>query len=255
MLLLPLRGSAEELMLSDAAKALNQILSPPLRAVLWKSIALALVLIVVVAVVLDRLLIWLVGWLTASLQAGLGSSGHLPANAIAWLLSVAAALGIVAGSVMLMPAVTAFVASFFADQIADEVERASYPHDPPGVALPLPRAILEGGKTAVLAIVIYLCAAPFLLFAGAGAVIFFLAAAWLLGREYFELAAMRFRSPEEAKALRKRNGAMVYLGGLLIAAFVSIPIVNLATPLFAMGLMVHVHKRISRRRPVAQQVR
>ena len=118
--------------------------------------------------------------------------------------------------------------------------------------MPLPRAIFEGGKTALLAIVVYLCAAPFLLFAGAGAVIFFLAAAWLLGREYFELAAMRFRPPQEAKALRKLNGATVYMGGLLIAAFVSIPIVNLATPLFAMALMVHVHKRISGRKRIAQ---
>ncbi|MGE5780601.1 MAG: cysteine biosynthesis protein CysZ, partial [Hyphomicrobiales bacterium] len=31
----------------------------------------------------------------------------------------------------------------------------------------------------------------------------------------------------------------------LIAAFVSIPIVNLATPLFAMALMVHVYHRIT----------
>ena len=36
------------------------------------------------------------------------------------------------------------------------------------------------------------------------------------------------------------------MAGLLIAAFVSIPIVNLATPLFAMSLMVHVHKRLER---------
>ncbi len=232
-------------MLNDAAKALSQMFSPPLRALLWKSIALALALIIVVALVLDRLLIWLVGWLTASVEAGLSSSAHLPVNAIAWLLSVAAALGIVAGSVLLMPAVTALVASFFADQIAAEVERESYPEDPPGVALPASRAVLEGGKTALLAVVVYLCAVPFLLFAGAGAVIFFLAAAWLLGREYFELAAMRFRPPEEARALRKFNGTTVYMGGLLIAAFVSIPVVNLATPLFATALMVHVHKRIT----------
>ena len=112
-------------MLSDAAKALSAMLSPPLRAVLWKSIALALTLIIVLALVLDRLLIWLVGWLTASLESGIGSSAHLPVNAIAWLLSIAAALGIVAGSVLLMPAVTALVASFFADQIAKEVERES----------------------------------------------------------------------------------------------------------------------------------
>src|SRR5207302_2530275 len=94
-------------------------------------------------------------------------------------------------------------------------------------------------------VVIYLCAAPLLLFAGFGAVIFFLATAYILGREYFELAAMRLRSRAEAKALRRRNAAMVYVGGLFIAAFVSIPIINLATPLFAMAFMVHLQKRLS----------
>ena len=102
-----------------------------------------------------------------------------------------------------MPAVTAIVASFFADRIGEEVERAHYPADPPGRALPLWLAAWEGGKTALLAVLIYLCAAPLLLFAGFGAVIFFLATAYILGREYFELAAMRFRPPAEAKALRK----------------------------------------------------
>jgi CysZ protein len=88
-------------------------------------------------------------------------------------------------------------------------------------------------------------AVPFLLVAGLGAVIFFLATAFLLGREYFELAAMRFRPVAEAKHLRKAHQGTVFLAGLFVAAFVSIPIVNLATPLFAMALMVHVHKRIA----------
>jgi CysZ protein len=242
-------------MLDDAVKALTQMFSPQLRGILWKSIGLALVLIVVIAVALDRLIVWLVGMLSTSLEAGLGASAHLPVNALAWLLSIVAGLGIVAGSVLLMPAVTSFVASFFADQIANEVERRYYPGDPPGMALPAGRAIFEGGKTALLAIAIYLCAVPFLLLAGAGAILFFLATAWLLGREYFELAAMRFRPPDEAKALRQRNAGTVYLGGLLIAAFVSIPIVNLATPLFAVGLMVHVHKRVSGRKSLAQTIR
>ena len=240
-------------MLDDAVKALAQMLSPPLRAVLWKSIGLALALIAVAAIALDRLIVWLVGAGSASLEANFGPTAHLPASALTWALSVAASLGILAGSIFLMPAVTAFVASFFADQIADEVERLHYPADPPGVALPLWLAIAEGGKTALLAIAVYLCAVPFLLFAGFGAVIFFLATAWLLGREYFELAAMRFRPPNAAKTLRKRHAATVYAGGLIIAAFVSIPLVNLATPLFAMALMVHVHKRLSGTRPVAQK--
>ena len=228
-------------MLDDAIKAIIQIFAPPLRAVLWKSIGLALALIVVAGIALDRLLVHLVGAGGATVETTFGPHAHLPVSAIAWLVSIAASLGIIVGSVFLMPAVTAFVASFFADQIGAEVEREHYPGDPPGRALPL-----------WLAVVIYLCAAPLMIFLGFGAVIFFLATAYILGREYFELAAMRFRPPDEAKALRKRYATTVYLGGLFIAGFVSIPIVNLATPLFAMALMVHVHKRLSRQSVIAQ---
>ena len=124
-------------MLDDAARALSQMLSPPLRAVLWKSIGLALALIVVVGIALNRLIMWLLGAGSAAVETGLGSHAHTPATVLAWLLSVAAGLGIVVGSIFLMPAVTSFVASLFADEIADQVERENYPSDQPGVALPL----------------------------------------------------------------------------------------------------------------------
>src|SRR5690606_23411974 len=84
-----------------------------------------------------------------------------------------------------------------------------------------------------------------LLFAGFGAVIFFFATAYLLSREYFHLAAMRFHPRAEARAMRKRHAGAVFRAGLLIAAFVSIPVLNLAAPLFATALMVHIHKRLS----------
>jgi uncharacterized protein involved in cysteine biosynthesis len=235
----------EDFMLDAAVKALSQMFSPPLRAVLLKSIALAVAVIIVFGFGLDRLLVWLLGSGTGTIENHVGAYAHWPLEALAWVLSIAAAFGIVLGGIFLMPAVTAFVASFFVDQIADEVEHTHYPADAPGVALPLWRAVIEGGRTALLAIVVYLVALPMLLFAGIGAVIFFIATAWLLGREYFELAAMRFHPPAEAKALRKRNAMTVFVAGLVIAAFVSIPIVNLATPLFGMAFMVHMHKRLA----------
>jgi uncharacterized protein involved in cysteine biosynthesis len=139
------------------------------------------------------------------------------------------------------------VASFFGDEIAEHVEQRHYPLDPPGVALPLGRAILEGVKTAALAVLVYLVCTPFLLFAGIGVVLFFVATAWLLGREYFELAAMRFHPMAEAKMLRRMHGGRVFVAGLFIAGFVSIPIVNLATPLFGTAFMVHMHKRLTGR--------
>jgi uncharacterized protein involved in cysteine biosynthesis len=236
-------------MLDAAVKALSQILSPAMRTILWRSIGLALVLIVVLAIGLQRLLSWFAvsgqGWA----EAMLGPGFHAPLNILAWILSIAAGFGVVFGAVFLMPAITSLVASVFVDDVADHVEREHYPAERPGTALPFGLAIAEGVKTALLTILVYLIALPFVFIAGAGFLAFFIATAWLLGREYFELAAMRFRSPAEAKAMRKQNAALIFTAGLVIAAFVSIPIVNLATPLFGMAFMVHMHKRLSGQRP------
>lgn len=236
-------------MFDAAFKALQQLFSPPFRSVLIKSMLLAVLTIVLLGVGLYKFLDWLTvsGGLWA--ETALGPKSHGPLSWIIWFASIASALGVVVGGIFLMPAVTAFVGSFFVDEIAELTEREYYPADPVGTALPLDRSVFEGTKTALLAILIYLIALPFILFAGLGFLILYIAAAWLLSREYFELAAMRFRPPAEAKAFRKANQTTVFTAGLFIAAFVSIPIVNLATPLFGMAMMVHMHKKLSGRRP------
>ncbi|WP_024511782.1 sulfate transporter family protein [Bradyrhizobium sp. ARR65] len=236
-------------MIDAAVKALAQMLSPPMRSILWRSIGLALVLISVLAIGLQRLLSWLATSGESWAEAALGPGAHTPLYVLAWVVSVAAGLGIVFGAILLMPAITSLVASLFVDEIADHVEREYYPAERPGTALPFGLAMQEGIKAALLSILVYLIALPFVFVAGVGFIAFFIATAWLLGREYFELAAMRFRPPEEAKAMRRDNAAVIFTAGLIIAAFVSIPIVNLATPLFGMAFMVHMHKRLSGSRP------
>jgi CysZ protein len=236
-------------MLDAAVKALSQILSPPMRSILWRSIGLALVLIVVLAIGLQRLLSWFASSGENWAEAMLGPTFHTPLNVLAWIISIAAGLGVVLGGIFLMPAITSLIASIFVDDVADHVEREYYPAEHPGVALPLVLATSEGIKTALLTILVYLVALPFVFVAGAGFIAFFIATAWLLGKQYFELAAMRFRPPREAKLMRKDNAATIFAAGLIIAAFVSIPVVNLATPLFGMALMVHMHKRLSGSRP------
>jgi CysZ protein len=207
------------------------------------------VLIAVVAVGLQRLLSWFASYGEGWAEATLGPGSHTPLDILSWIVSIAAGLGIVFGAVLLMPAVTSLVASIFVDEVADHVEREYYPAEQPGTALPFTLAMVEGSKTALFTVLVYLIALPLVLVAGAGFLVFFIATAWLLGREYFELAALRFRSPAEAKAMRRQNAATIFTAGLVIAAFVSIPIVNLATPLFGMAFMVHMHKRLSGRRP------
>jgi len=231
-------------MLDAAIKALSQMFSPSFRSILLKAIGLAIVLLIVIGIGLQRLLSFLVDTGGGMVTTSLGPMAQTPVNILEWILAIIVGLGIVVGAVFLMPAVTSLVAGFFSDTIADEVERVHYPGDPPGRPVPVGRAIAEGIKAALLAVVVYLCAVPLLLILGLGAIIFFLANAYVLGRVYFELEAMRFHPVDEAKRLRKLNSGMLFVAGLFIAAFVSIPIVNLATPLFGTAFMVHVYKRL-----------
>lgn len=235
-------------MLDAVAKALADLFKPPLRAVLVKSILLALALIAVIGIVLERVLSSLAESGATWAEQTSGFAPHAAWAALAWFLSIMATLGIVTGAVFLMPAVTAFVGSFFVDDVADAVEREHYQADQPGRALPVVTAVIEGVKFALLSILVYVVALPFVLFAGFGVLILFLANSYLLGRNFFELAAMRFYPPWEAKALRRRNAGYVFAAGMIVAVFVSIPILNLATPVFAMALMVHVHKRAAAKR-------
>ena len=234
-------------MLDAAFKALAQMFTPPFRAVLLKSVGLAILLLIMLGIGLQRVLAWLSAEGAGYLEGVTGAGWHTPLQVLLWIVTVALSIGLFAGAIFVMPAVTAFVASFFSDEIAAEVEHVHYPA-PPGMAVPLWTAGMQGIKTALLALLVYLIAVPFLLFAGIGLLIFFVANTFLLGREYFLLAAMRFHSVEDAKRLRTTHHGTVMLAGALIAAFVSIPIVNLATPLFGMALMTHVHKRIAGQR-------
>lgn len=232
-------------MFTAAVRTLRQMFSPPFRAILLKSAGMAVIFLVVLGIGLQRLAAWGAENGGAWLRATWTWFPNWAAQTLEWALSIVAGLGVVAGVVFLMPAATALVASIFADDIAAQVENSYYRADPPGRALPIARSVWESVKAALLSILVYLCAVPFLLFGGAGAVIFFVATAFLLSREYFNLAAMRFRPPAEAKALRRAHSGQIWGAGLMIAALVSIPIVNFVTPLFATALMVHMHKRVA----------
>src|SRR5262249_31972715 len=134
----------KNIMLDAATKALSQILSPPMRSILWRSIGLALALITVLAIGLQRLLSWFATYGDGWAETMLGPTYHTPLNALAWVVSIAAGLGVVLGGIFLMPAITSLIAGFFVDDVGDLVEREHYPAEQPGVALPLTIATIEG---------------------------------------------------------------------------------------------------------------
>src|SRR3974390_1482751 len=104
-------------MLDAAVKALSQILSPRMRSILWRSIALALVLVTVLAIGLQRLLSWFATYGEGWAEGLLGPGYHTLLNVMSWVVSIAAGLGVVLGGIFLMPAVTSAIAGFFVDDV------------------------------------------------------------------------------------------------------------------------------------------
>lgn len=217
-------------MLADLFASFDQIFSPPFRRVMWKSLGLTTAILVLAGVGLDRLALSLlhVGpwWLTA-------------------VLSIVVALGLIAGMIFLAAPTVMLVASFFLDDIAAMVEREIDPHGAPGRPLPLASSVVSGLRFAVLSILVNVAVLGLTLFTGVGLVSFFLLNGYLLGREYFELAAMRHCSPLEAGALRRRNSWQVYVAGVIVSGVVAMPVLNLLTPLFATAFMTRLYKRLA----------
>jgi CysZ protein len=101
-------------------------------------------------------------------------------------------------------------------------------------------------------LVVNLIALFLLLVPGVNLIAFYVGNGYLLGREYFEMVAMRHLPPDEARRLRRANMGYVSLCGLIIAGLASVPILNLLTPLFATAFMVRVYKSLARRAAVAR---
>jgi CysZ protein len=236
---MPMMPATPVSVLPAAFAAARQVFSPPLRQLLWRSIGFTL------------LLLGLAWW---ALVKGLGAwmAGHPLAADYPMLdstLVFLAGAGLVVGFAYILPAVSALVAGAFLDDAALAVETSDFPSDPPGRPISLGLSIAYGLRFAALALAVNLVALLLIFVPVVNIVAFFGANAYLLSREYFEMAAGRFRTIEEARRLRRDNRATILAGGAVMAGLMMVPIANLLTPLFGIALMVHLHKRIARRLP------
>ena len=233
-------------MILDAARrSLANLFAPETRGVFWKVLGLtALVLVVLWFALRESFLAFAMPWLSAAMPDVPDWAGWLT-----FVIGIFASLGLALALALLLAPVTAIIAGFFLDDVAEVIEKRDYPTEPAGKALPMGQAILGSVKFLGVVILGNIVALFLLFIPGVNLIAFFLVNGYLLGREFFEFAAMRFRTPAEARLFRSKHSSTVFLAGLLIAGFLAIPIVNLLTPLFAAGLMVHLHKLVSRRDP------
>jgi CysZ protein len=218
--------------------AAREVFSPALRGFLWKSLGLTVALLALVWVGLTRLFDYV-------LKHHSLSADYPILDSLAFFL---AGTGLFIALIYLLPAVTAIVAGYFLDDVAEVVERQDYPADRPGVALPFGKAILYGLRFAGLSLLVNLAALLLLFIPGVNIGAFFLANAYLLGREYFELAAGRFWPAADVTRLRMEHRGVVLAAGAVLAALLLVPVLNLVTPIFGAAMMVHLHKRLTARR-------
>ncbi len=215
-------------MLAAAIKAFGDILSPEFRSVLIKALGLTIALFIAVLIAVEAILIGLTqfSWPWAD-----------------WVLGIGTGLALFVAFFFLIFPVTAAFAGLFLDTIAEKVEVRHYPQDRPGQPLPAVKAILTAVQFFALVLLVNLAVLPLVLF-GIGVIALLISNAYLLSREFFEMAAMRHMPLDEARALRKANAPAIFMAGLLPALLSFVPFANLAVPLFATSYFVHLFKQV-----------
>lgn len=226
---------------------LGQLGDPRFRKVLLLGIGLGLALLVA----FFAGLMWL-------LNAWLGPEATLPfIGEVTWLddlLSWTAFISMIVLSVFLMIPVASAITSMFLDDVADAVEDRHYPNLPKAERVPFGDALRDtvnflGVLIAanLFAVILYVVFSPFALF------IFWGLNGFLLGREYFTLAAMRREGRAGAKVLRKRHAGKIWIAGTLMAMPLSLPLVNLVIPILGAATFTHLYHQIQGQAPSGQR--
>ena len=243
-------------MISALAKAVAQMGDPAFRSVFLRSIWLS-----VGAFVVLWALAWLaLGWVGEDLAAWMAArypdSGWV--TALEWAYGAAGVAGVLVASLFLFPAVMAGVMSILLDEVAAAVERKHYPNLPAARSQPIGEAAVAALAFAGIALALNLLALPvylvLLFLPPFNLFVFYLLNGYLLGREYFELVAVRRTDMAAVKRLRRAYRGRVFLAGVVIAFLLTLPLINLVMPIVATGFMLHVFEGLRRRAESPQTV-
>ncbi|MBL6936107.1 MAG: EI24 domain-containing protein [Alphaproteobacteria bacterium] len=227
-------------MFSALAKTLGQLTDPRIRSILWKTLVLSLGLFILlflgVGVVLAETQFFAMGWIESTVEW----LGGIATLVLAWIM---------------FPSVVVLILSFFLEDVAQAVEDRHHPDLGNPRVQPWREVALIAVKFALIAIILNLLALPFyilLYFVGIGIILYYLLNGYLLGREYFELVALRRLDAADAATLRRAFSGRISLCGALIAFLSSLPLVNLLAPVMGTMIMVHVVADLQREQEARQ---
>ncbi|HAV59380.1 MAG TPA: hypothetical protein DCX42_03510 [Planktomarina temperata] len=224
--------------LSDFLTSFAQVDDPNFRRVLWRGMGLTIVLLIAACLLVN----FGINQLLSSAWAAnlIGNQSWLGA-----LINVGGVLFTIALSIWLMVPVTSAIIALFLDEVAQAVEARHYPHLPKQTATKLQDQILVGIRflgilllanigALILSMIVPLLA-PFVFWATNG---------YLMGREYFQMAAMRRMPRAQAQELFQRHQGSIWTAGILMAIPMSIPLVGLFIPILGAATFTHQFERL-----------
>ncbi len=232
-------------MISALSRAFHQLGDPAFRRVFGLSVAAALAVFLTLWALAWWGLVWS-GEAISQLLAtpGPGESGGFWTGFLEWLFGAAGIFAVLIASFFLFPAVMVLAMSILLDDIAAAVERRYYPNLPPARAQPLGEAVVGALLFIAVTVVLNLLFLPvylLLLFVPPlNLFVFYLLNGYLLGREYFELVALRRLDAARVKQARRGHRGRILLAGVVIAFLLTLPVLNLVMPIVATGFMLHV---------------
>ena len=233
------------MILGDFLKALGQLGDPRFLRVLLIGLALTLLL-------LFALYAGFLGVIDLFIPAHVSIPFVGQVDGLGALLGLASLALMVVLSVFLMVPVAAAFTAFFLDDVAQAVEDRYFPGLPP--ALPSRFADTVIDTLFFLVTLLVVNGLSLLLWSTVGLftgplvpMLFWAINGYLLGREYFTLVASRRVGRVAARQMRRMVWGQVWIAGILMAAPLSLPLVNLLVPVLGAATFTHLFHRISDR--------
>lgn len=217
-------------------RSVAQLADPKVLKVLLKSILVAIGIFVAAT--------FLASWLTSLIP---DTGTNWLDEVLTPLINLGTPLAMALAGYFLFPALVTMALGFYLDEIVDAVEARYYPARPASRQVGTMEDVWIGLRLLFWIVCITLPVSLLLLLVGFLAplapFVYLGLNAYFLGREYFELVAIRHIQRGQVDARRKERQLLVWLAGLILAGLFFVPVVNLLAPVLGAALFTHIVQR------------
>ncbi len=235
---------------SDFMRAVGQMGDPRFRSVLLKGVGLTIGLLIAMTIGVFFLVDWILPEeITLPRVGSVNWFDDLVAGASVFFMLILSAF-------LMVPVASAFT-SMFLDTVSDAVEAVHYPALPPAPRVPFSEALRDSLSFLGVLVLANLAALALYAFMFLTVVlspftplVFIALNGFLLGREYFQLVAIRRLGRDGARAARSRHFLTIWVAGTLMALPLTIPIVNLLVPILGAATFTHLFHRLEATAPM-----